>query len=95
MKIESDIFFLHIQFTAPGDYQSLNVVITIPAGGTQHFVEIPIGVEYNIEHIESFEIVLSNPSESATIAEPVATINIIDVDSKCCYACIIIIILVH
>ena len=71
-----------MHFPAPGDYQPLNGVVSIPAGGTQQFVEIPIGVDYDIEGTESFEIVLSSPSEGAVIAQTVATINIIDVDSK-------------
>ena len=77
-----------MHFPAPGDYQPLNVVASIPAGGIQHFVEIPIGVDYDIEDTESFEVVLSSPSEDAVIAQTVATINIIDVDSKSCFVCL-------
>ena len=60
----------------------MNAVVTIPAGGTQHIVEIQIGVDYDIEDTESFEVVLSNPSEDAVIAQSVATINIGDIDSE-------------
>lgn len=77
------LFYVRV-FTAPGDYQPLNTVVSIPAGGTQHFVEIPIGVDYDVEDTESFEVVLSSPSEGAVIAQTVTTINIIDVDSKFC-----------
>jgi hypothetical protein len=72
--------------TAPGDYRSLNTVVSIPAGNTQHFVEFPIGVDYDVENTESFEIVLSNPSRGAILAQTIATINIVDVDSKFCYS---------
>lgn len=78
---------LCMHFPAPEDYRPLNVVVSIPAGGTQQFVEISIGVDYDIEGTESFEVVLSSPSEGAVIAQAVATINIVDVDSKSCFVC--------
>lgn len=69
-------------FTAPGDYRPLNTVVSIPAGNTQHFVEFPIGVDYDVEDTETFEVVLSNPSQGAVLAQTVVNISIIDVDSE-------------
>ena len=69
-------------FTAPGDYRPLNTVVSIPAGNTQWFVEFPIGVDYDVEDTETFEVVLSNPSQGAVLAQTVVNISIIDVDSE-------------
>ena len=74
--------FVSHPLTAPGDYRSINSVATIPAGRTQTFVEIRIEVDYDIENMERFQVTLSNPSEGALIHENIATISIIDVDSK-------------
>lgn len=69
--------------TAPGDYTPINSVVTIPSGRTQTYVEVRLAVDYDVENMESFQIMLSNPSEGAIIAESITTININDVDSKC------------
>ena len=45
-------------------------------------MEVRLAVDYDVENMESFEIMLSNPSEGAIVAESIAAINIIDVDSK-------------
>ena len=82
-SLDRNRFITHfLSRTAPGDYRPINRVVTIPAGRTQTYVEVHLEVDYDVENMESFEMVLSNPSEGARLSQNVSTINIIDVDSK-------------
>ena len=60
------------------DYEQVNSTVSIPAGGTQHSLQLIISSDTAIENPEELRMVLSNPSFGAVISEPSAVVYIID-----------------
>jgi hypothetical protein len=66
---------------AGSDYVASSGTVTIPAGSTTATINIPINGDTNIEPTETFNITLSNATNVAFIANPVASVFIVNDDA--------------
>jgi len=67
--------------TAPGDYTTVNTIITIPAGSLCATVNVPIINDVLVEGTETFFVNLSNPI-NGTIADNQGVVTILDNDAS-------------
>lgn len=67
--------------TRPGDYNAVGGTLNFANGQTSQTILIPITDDATLEQLETFTVVLSNPTNGASLAAANATVSIADNDT--------------
>ena len=68
--------------TAGADYTAASGAMTIPAGSTSATITVSILGDTDVENLETFSVLLSNPSGNARLGDATAVMEIVDNDDE-------------